>query len=74
VTTGAATVPVRTIGSNLARNSRCAAPSWAAVGWVWSQSTNPFTHKAFKTNGLSILEIKKGKITRETIYYERPGR
>jgi hypothetical protein len=52
----------------------CAAPGWAAVTWTWWGSTNRLTVKPFKTNGLSILDIKKGKIVRETFYWNVPGR
>lgn len=45
--------------------------SWAVVDWRWSQST---VHKPITTNGVSILTIYKGKIVRETIYYDIPGR
>jgi hypothetical protein len=56
-----------------------AAPSSAAVGWVWSGWDNLYTHKPFKTSGVSILEIKNGEITRESLYYNElyynePGR
>jgi hypothetical protein len=53
---------------------RAAAPTWAAVTWRWRGSTNPFTFKPFAMNGLSILNIKNGKIVRETYYYDVPGR
>jgi len=48
--------------------------SWVVVDWVWSSSTNPVTHKPVETHGVSILQIDKGKITRETVYYNQPGR
>ena len=52
----------------------CVAPSWAAVTYRWWGSTNPLTHKPFNMSGLSILEIKNGKIVRETLYWDVPGR
>ena len=48
--------------------------SWAVVAWAWSQAINPSTHKPFKTNGVSILQLDKSKIISETIYYDIPGR
>jgi hypothetical protein len=53
---------------------RAAAPNWAAVTWRWRGSTNPLTYKPFKMNGLSILNLESGKIVRETIYWDVPGR
>ena len=62
-------------GNNHWRGSlRAAATNWAAVTYRWHGTTNPLTNQPFKTNGLSILNIKNGKIVRETIYYDLPGR
>ena len=52
----------------------CAAPHWAVVGWQMTGSTNPYTNGPFRTPGISVLDIAKGKITRETLYYGIPGR
>jgi steroid delta-isomerase-like uncharacterized protein len=40
---------------------------WAAVEWTWSGSKGDAT---YSIRGASILEIRGGKITRETIYYD----
>jgi SnoaL-like protein len=53
---------------------RAAAPDWAAVTWQLRGSTNPLTHEPFTMNGVSILNIKRGKIARETYYWDVPGR
>lgn len=53
---------------------RAAAPDWAAVSWRLRGSTNPLTSKPFTLNGLSILNVKQGKIVRETYYWDVPGR
>jgi steroid delta-isomerase-like uncharacterized protein len=41
---------------------------WAATEWVWS-GTN--AGQGYSITGVSILEIRDGKIVRETIYYDR---
>lgn len=53
---------------------RSAAATWAAVTWSLRGSTNPLTYKPFTVNGLSVLDIKNGKIVRETYYWDVPGR
>jgi hypothetical protein len=55
-------------------NLRAAAPNWAAVTWRFRGSTNPITYEPFRMNGLSILNIKQGKVVRETYYWDVPGR
>jgi len=52
----------------------CATPKWAVVTWVMRGPSNPFTGGPFKSNGVSILEIRKGAISRETTYWAVPGR
>lgn len=62
-------------GDNHWRGSlRAVAPNWAAVTYQWHGTTNPLTYRPFKLNGLSILTIKHGKIVRETLYWDVPGR
>ncbi len=53
---------------------RAAAPNWAAVTWRFRGTTNPLTYTPFTMNGLSILNIKDGKVVRETYYWDVPGR
>ena len=53
---------------------RSAGPDWAAVTWRLRGSTNPVTSTPFTMNGLSILNIKNGRIIRETYYWDVPGR
>jgi hypothetical protein len=53
---------------------QAAAPDWAAVTWRYRGSTNPITYEPFRMNGLSLLDIKHGKVVRETYYWDVPGR
>jgi hypothetical protein len=55
-------------------NLLCAAPRWAVVSWVMSSSHNPVTGGPATTRGASVLDIKNGAITHETLYYDIPGR
>ncbi len=41
---------------------------WAANEWVW---TGSYGGQDFSISGASILEIREGKIVRETIYYDK---
>lgn len=46
---------------------------WGAAEWIWSGS-RPDDNGRYRTRGASIVELRGGKIIRETIYYDpRPG-
>jgi len=41
---------------------------WAAAEWIWSGTKGG---ESYSIPGVSILEIRDGKIVRETIYYDK---
>jgi steroid delta-isomerase-like uncharacterized protein len=47
------------------------AGSFAAIEWTWS-GVKSDTGKPYRVKGASVIELREGKISRETIYYD-PG-
>lgn len=46
---------------------------WAGLEWIWS-GTKPGRDGGYRIKGASIIEIRGGKIARESIYYDpRPA-
>ncbi|HLE46177.1 MAG TPA: nuclear transport factor 2 family protein [Thermoplasmata archaeon] len=46
---------------------------WAAIAWTWS-GVNRGTNAPFRIRGVSVVEIRDGRIGRETLYYDpRPS-
>jgi steroid delta-isomerase-like uncharacterized protein len=41
---------------------------WAAVEWTWSGTKSD---QRYSIPGVSIIELRSGKIVRETIYYDK---
>ena len=41
---------------------------WGAAEWIWS-SSRPDDNKRYRTRGASIVELRDGKITRDTLCY-----
>ncbi len=42
---------------------------WAAAEWIWS-GRKPDSGQSYRIEGASILELRDGRIVRETIYYD----
>lgn len=42
---------------------------WAGLEWIWS-GTKPGQDGGYRIKGASIIEIRGGKIARESIYYD----
>ena len=45
------------------------AEAFAALEWTWS-GTKRSSGEAYRVKGVSLIEIRNGKIARETIYYD----
>jgi steroid delta-isomerase-like uncharacterized protein len=43
--------------------------AWAGLEWIWS-GTTPGQGTEYRIKGASIIEIRDGRIARETIYYD----
>lgn len=49
------------------------APAFAAIEWTWSGVTRS-SRTPYRVKGASLIELRDGKITRETLYYDpRPA-
>ena len=49
------------------------AGSFATIEWIWS-GVKRDTGKPYRVKGASVIELREGKISRETIYYDpRPA-
>jgi steroid delta-isomerase-like uncharacterized protein len=44
--------------------------SFAAIEWVWSGQRRD-SGESFQARGVSLIELRDGKIVRESIYYDR---
>jgi ketosteroid isomerase-like protein len=45
------------------------APTFAVIEWTWS-GTSRSSGKRYQVKGASVVELKGGKIARETLYYD----
>ena len=45
------------------------ADTFAAIEWTWS-GTSRSSGKPYQVRGASVIEVKEGKIARETLYYD----
>lgn len=45
------------------------AEAFAAIEWTWS-GAKPSSGEAYRVRGASVMELRDGRIARETIYYD----
>jgi SnoaL-like domain len=59
-----------TAGYRFHGSVRCAGKDWAAVDFLTTGKNSMYQGGTVRTPGVSILELKNGKIMRETLYYQ----